>query len=192
MHVNRLIRWGIPVAFLLAVGFASQRAEASPLLGQAGLVKAVSPAMAGWHHRYGGWGYRGCGGFCYGRPALYFGGGYRSFYRASYYAPRYTYAYAAPVYTAPVYSNYVYTSPYTTGVYGGYGGVAAYRPIVYSNPVYSTSFYAAQPAAYYPASYYTGGFGGYGGYGYSAYSYPAYSSYGYATYSPYGLGVGFW
>ena len=196
MNVNRRIRWCILIACLLAMGLASSRADASPLLGQPGLVQAIAPTTAGWHYRHiGGWGNGGWGGYrgsyYYGRPSIYFGA-YRPFYRASsyYYAPQY---YGSYGFASPYYANNSFASPYySTGFYGGY---AAYRPIVYSNPVYTTSYIAASPAYVYPTSYpsgYGGGFGGYSGYGggYASNSYPVYSTYN--TYSPYGACYGYW
>jgi hypothetical protein len=208
MNVNRLIRWSIPFAFLLATGFAGNRAHAGQLLAQPGLVQALAPATAGFHHRhfggwgYGGWGgYRGWGSYYYGRPSIYFGA-YRPYYRASSYsyAPRYYGSYGI---ASPYYSNYSYVSRYSsTGFYGNY---AAYRPIVYSNPVYTsvyaspvysntvytnpvyTSRYiASSGGVVWPASNYTA----YGGYASASVSYPVYATYN--TYSPYGACCGCW
>ncbi len=192
MQVNRWIRWCLPVMCLLAIGLTSQKASASPLLGQPGLAKAVAPTMAGWHHRYygwgGGWGYGwggyrgGWGSYYYGRPWIY--NAYRPYY-ANRFVGSYGYGYASPYYgyTSPYYSGFSYASPYYST---GYYGISAYRPVVYAAPAYSS--YYVQPAVY-PAAYYTG-YSGYGGY--SAYSYPSYSMYGYTSYSPYGGCCGYW
>jgi hypothetical protein len=201
MNVNRWIRWSVPIACLLAAGLASEKAQASPMLSQPGLVQSIAPTVAGhWGFGrrgwgYGGWGgYRGWGGFgsyYYGRPSIYFGA-YRPYYRTtSFYSPRYVggygyglggwgyasrgYGFASPYYTNYGYSNFGYN---TLGFGGGY---SAYRPVVYSSPLYTTSYYASTPAVYGYSSYYSG-------YG----AYPVYSSYGYNTYSPYGASCGCW
>lgn len=180
MQFNRWIRWCLPVMCILVIGIASEKANASPLLGQPGLAKAVAPTMAGWHHRYYGWGggwggYRGgWGSYYYGRPWIY--SAYRPYY-ANRFVGAYGYGYG---YASPYYSGFSYASPYYST---GYYGIAAYRPVVYAAPAY-TSYYV-QPTVY-PAAYYAG----YGGY--SAYSYPSYSMYGYTSYAPYGACCGYW
>jgi hypothetical protein len=195
MNVNRLIRWSVPLACLFAVGLTGEKAQASSMLDQPGLVQAIAPTVVGHYRGFArrGWGYGGWGGFgsyYYGRPSIYFGGN-RGFYRTTnFYSPRFVggygyglggwgynrgYGFASPYYSNFGYSNFGYN---TVGFGGGY---AAYRPVVYSTPLYTTSYFASNPAVYGYSSYYSG----YGGY-------PVYSSYGYNTYSPYGASCGCW